>query len=322
MSFVKYHHLEKLGHEEVADILEGTVTVYPKLDGTNASVWRTGHGVQAGSRNRHLLPDGNDNQGFRTWVQKQEGLSEFLFEHPEHRLYGEWLVPHTLKTYRDEAWERFWVFDVFVEGVLYPAENFHEAFEAFEIDYITPLAKIKNPTEEQLLNILNKTNTFLINDGAGPGEGIVIKRYGQWRNFQGRQVWAKMVRNEFKEANQKTFGMKETEGKRQVEAEIVAEFVTGTLVKKELAKIVNDLAQDKALTGALHGSDYVFEKYNQALVTHRAKIIPRLLQTVFYCLVKEEAWSFVKKYKNPKIDFAKLYRLCVTRTKELTPELL
>lgn len=319
MTFVKYMHVEKVGHPEVNDILEGVVTVYPKLDGTNASLWYSDGLVQAGSRNRHLAL-GQDNAGFLTWARENEAVASFFNEHPNLRLYGEWLVPHSLKTYREDAWRRFWIFDVRENGELVPAEHYHDEFEKHGLDYIMPLAMIDHPSETQLLRIMNETNTFLINDGAGPGEGIVIKRYGKWRNQFGHQVWAKMVRNEFKEMNRKSFGMKVTSGERQVESEIVDEFVTSSLVKKELAKIVHEICSDNFNVG-LHDTNEMLEYYNEKMLLHRGKIIPRLLQTVFYCLIQEEGWAFVKKFKNPTIDFAKLHRLCIVRTKELAPEL-
>ena len=44
--------------------------------------------------------------------------------------------------------------------------------------------------------------------------------------------------------------------------------------------------------------------------------IPRLLQTVFYDLINEELWNIIKKHKNPRIDFAYLQRLTITKVKE------
>jgi hypothetical protein len=136
------------------------------------------------------------------------------------------LVPHTLKTYREEAWRRFWVFDVLYKGRLLSVEEYAVEFDHFGIDYISALAIINNPTEEQLVGIMNNTNTFLIEDGAGPGEGIAIERYDNYVNRFDKQIWAKMVRNEFKEKNQKAFGLKTTEGKKVVESEIAEEFVS------------------------------------------------------------------------------------------------
>ena len=51
-----------------------------------------------------------------------------------------------------------------------------------------------------------------------------------------------------------------------------------------------------------------------------SKYIPRLLMTVFYDLVNEETWNIVKEFKQPTIDFKRLYGLTVLRTKELKPE--
>ncbi len=314
--FVKYPHVEKLGHPDVATILEGTVSVYPKLDGTNASIWLDEIGdLQAGSRNRQLTLK-NDNAGFLAWVREhEERYGGFLQEHPGLRLYGEWLVPHTLKSYREDAWRRFWVFDVEIResGNIVSTEGFRADFDLFEIDYIDPLAVITNPTEEQLLGLMNQTNTFLIEDGAGVGEGVVIKRYGAWRNRGGGQKWAKMVR----EANKKTFGVRETSGAKQIEAAIVEEFITLTLVQKELAKIVHDIAG----TPPSHSSSEMLKFYQGVMLSNRSTVIPRLLNTVFHCLISEEMWAILKKHKRPTIDFGKLWRLTTIRTKELIPGL-
>ena len=52
-----------------------------------------------------------------------------------------------------------------------------------------------------------------------------------------------------------------------------------------------------------------------------SKFIPRLLNTVFYCLVKEGSWNFIKEFKNPTIDFKRLSFFTNNRIKELMPEL-
>lgn len=54
--FKKYMHLERFGNDEVLGIELGECYVFPKLDGTNASLWVGEDGsVQAGSRNRRNL---------------------------------------------------------------------------------------------------------------------------------------------------------------------------------------------------------------------------------------------------------------------------
>jgi len=112
--FVRYPHLERFGNDAVDGINLGKTYVFPKIDGTNASVWMEGDQVCAGSRNRKLSLE-NDNAGFYAWVLKQQNIRDFLFRNPGLRLYGEWLVPHTIKHYREDSWGKFYVFDVFVD---------------------------------------------------------------------------------------------------------------------------------------------------------------------------------------------------------------
>jgi ATP-dependent RNA circularization protein (DNA/RNA ligase family) len=221
----------------------------------------------------------------------------FFNEHPSYRLYGEWLVPHTLKSYREDAWRRFWIFDVFDDeiGQYIPYEIYAERLELHKLDYIPPSNIIKSPTEEQLLHIVN-SNTFLIQDGAGAGEGIVIKNY-DYQNKFGRQTWSKLVRNEFKEANKKAFGLKEQDGRIQIESQIAEKYVTEALVNKTRAKIINEGTTD------------------------RRSLIPRLLQTVFHDLVQEEIWNILKEHRNPTIDFGKLNRFVIHCTKNWAKDL-
>ena len=288
MDFHKYQHIERIGTVETDGIELGTCYVFPKIDGTNAQVWWN-DGLQAGSRNRQLSID-NDNHGFYEWALKQQNIISFLKEHPELKLYGEFLVPHTLKTYDDSAWQNFYVFDV-MEGAEYlHYEVYKELLSPHGILFIPPICKVDNPTVERLTNQLEK-NGYLIKDGEGVGEGIVIKNY-DYKNRYGRVTWAKIVRNEFKAKHWggDTTNVKE---KKEVEWEIVGKYVTKSLVDKEYAKI---------------------EEWT-------SKMIPRLLNTVFYCLVKEESWNYVKEFKNPVIDYRRLLNLTIMRIKELKPEL-
>ena len=295
MEFKKYQHLERFGTTEVDGIEIGMCYIFPKLDGTNAQVWwNDSLGIQAGSRNRVLSID-NDNAGFFAWVSKNKSIVAMINKHKNLRFYGEWLVPHTLKTYIDSAWRDFYVFDVIDEDDKFLSyDEYKEILDEYEINYITPIIKIKNPTDDTLFSCLDK-NTFLIKDHCGVGEGIVIKNY-DFKNKFGNIVWAKIVKTEFKIQNQKMLGPSEIKEKRTTEELIVAEYVTGTLVEKEYSKIVNESGWS-------------------------SKFIPKLLNTIFYCLVKEESWEFVKKFKNPTINYKRLMALTFARTKELKPEL-
>jgi hypothetical protein len=292
MEFLKYQHLERFGTNETNGIELGMCYVFPKIDGTNSQLWFSDGFLMAGSRNRKLEIE-NDNAGFYNWATNQVRFYNFFAKHPNLRLYGEWLVPHTLKTYEKTAWNNFYVFDV-MDGENYlDYETYKLLLEEFEIEYIPPICKVKNPTYERLINQLEK-NGYLIEDGKGTGEGIVIKNYN-YKNKFGRVTWAKIVKNEFKAKHAKC-DVTEIKENKIIEEEIVNKFVTDALVEKEFAKIENENGWT-------------------------SKQIPRLLNTVFYCLVKEECWNFVKEFKNPTIDFKRLSFFTINRIKELKPVL-
>lgn len=294
MEFNRYQHVEKFGNDEVDGIELGTCYIFPKIDGTNASVWNDKFEIKSGSRNRELSLE-NDNQGFYKYILEQDNISKFLFDYPDLKLYGEFLVPHTLKTYRENAWRKFYVFDVVEEteeGFCYLTyEEYQPILEEYKIDYLSPLKIIKNPTYEDLLHCL-EINTTLMKEGE-IGEGIVIKNYSFVNKYE-RVTWAKIVRSEFKEKHHKEMGRPTLE-RKMIEQEIVDEYATSALIEKTYAKIAVD--------------------------GWNSKKIPELLSRVFYDLVNEEIWNIVKKFKNPKIDFKILNTLTILKIKEVKKEL-
>lgn len=287
---------------DVEFIEQGKCYVFPKIDGTNGSVWLGDDGeVHVGGRRRELTLE-KDNAGFFAYVQNNESIKDFLNHNPQYRLFGEWLVPHSLDTYRDDCWKRFYVFDVVFEledgsFAYVPYDVYKECLDAYNIDYIPPLAIIDRPTKDQLISYLEK-NAFLIKDGCGVGEGVVIKNY-EFRNPKGKVIWAKMVRSEFKEWHAKKMmnPNKPLRGRRTMEQQIVDKYVTVALCEKERAKLENVIGKGMK------------------------SIIPCLIYNVFECLVREEAWNFVVEFKNPTIDFKLLRHLCERKVKECCVDL-
>jgi hypothetical protein len=300
MEFVKYQHIERLGTDEVEGIENGRCHMFYKIDGTNSQAYLGEDGtLRAGSRNRELTPD-NDNAGFCKYAMQEIRLQEYLKKHPTHRLFGEWLVPHSLKTYRDDAWKTYYIFDVCEENGeetrYLPYEEYKILLEEFGIDYIPPIATIENPTIEDLTNLLEKTGNFLIKDGAGNGEGIVIKNYN-YKNKYGRQTWAKIVCNEFKEKHSKEMGVPTLIGSKKVESNIVDKFCTTQFIDKEYAKIV--------------------EEQNG----WTSKYIPMLLGKVWHEFIVEESWNFIKEFKNPIIDYKTLNTMIMLKIKQVKQDL-
>jgi len=292
--FKEYQYIERLGSDEVEGILEGKCYIFPKIDGTNASVWLgDDRALCAGSRTRELSLE-SDNAGFYRWVQENKELFSFLELEPQLRIYGEWLVPHTLRTYREEAWRQFYVFDVYDTSaeIYLPYENYVKIIT--DLPVIAPIEFVENATLEHLHKLLDR-NTYLIADGNGSGEGIVIKRY-DYVNRYGRTTWAKMVRNEFKERNLKEFGTPTVEMNTPLEQTVAIEYVTKARVAKALDKM-----------------------RDAGPVTSRR--IPELLGRIWNEIIADEMWNIVKTRKNPTIDFRALNRAVIAQTKANCPEL-
>jgi hypothetical protein len=297
--FVKYPHLERLGSDGVEGIEFGEVYVFPKLDGTNAQTWwdESRGVVGAGSRNRVLSREA-DNAGFCNFAENRPSLTRFHSERPYLTLFGEWLVPHTIKNYRDDAWRKFYVFDVYdhsQEQFLH-YERYKHLRHYFEDDdgvvFLAPIKKVTNGAPQLFRDLLDR-NHYLMKEGTG--EGLVLKNYG-WTNKFGRVTWAKVVDDRFKQEHAHAMGTDEIQG-RDVETKIVEEFLTPHLVEKTYEKI---RVQEDGWS---------------------SKKIPMLLGRVWHDFITEELWDAIKKHKQPRIDFRRLNQLVIQKTKEIKSEL-
>lgn len=95
MSFKRYQHIERFGKVKNKYLTNGTCHIFPKIDGTNSSVWLENGVIHAGSHYRELTLD-NDNADFFSSIKDDDRIKAFFKDYPNLRLYGEWLVPHTV----------------------------------------------------------------------------------------------------------------------------------------------------------------------------------------------------------------------------------
>lgn len=287
-------HVERLGTVKVNGIEKGSCYIFSKIDGTNACVWLDKYGnIAVGNRNRELSLE-QDNGGFYKWITENgDHLEKFLKDYPNYIIYGEFLIKHTLNTYRDDAWNNLYVFDVWdgENGRYLHYNEYQPLLEEYGIEYIPPLCIIVNGNTEKFIKELDN-NDYLIEDGKGVGEGLVIKNYNFVNRF-GDTVWAKVLKSTFKDKFKPTVKLT-TE---LVEDKIVDKFVTEHLVEKTYAKIINETEG------------------------WETKYISRLFDTVYYDLINEEIWEIIRKFKRPTIDFKKLYFTTTRKIKEIKPEL-
>lgn len=293
MQYKSYQHICRLNTDETEGILNGTVYVTTKLDGSNCCIYRKDDGsVGVGSRKREITPI-QDNQGCASYVLSEPKFKAFLDKHPDCMLFGEWLIKVHIKNYQPNAWRKVYVFDVLQQvdddNFRYvPYEEYVPWLDEFGIEYIPVVAKIDNPTEEDLKAVMDIAH--FLQDEPGTQEGLVLKNY-QYFNKYGRQTWAKIVRAEFKQAKHE----KQPKGEHELEQAIVDKLCTEAFIEKEYAKLSQD--------------------------GWNSKMIPRLLGTIWHEFVTEESWNFVKEFKNPIVDFKVLNRLVIEKVKTVKGEL-
>lgn len=300
--FVKYPHVVKLSDSEVEGILNGDCYIFPKLDGSNASVWFEDGEVKCGSRTRALSLT-SDNAGFWAYIHGKSDeavfIRKFVEDHPDMIVYGEWLgTKNQIRDYLQP--DRFWVFDI-----RYNPGNLgdRDEYKGF-IDYpamvelldgypyiVHPLGFVKNPSVDELEKMM-MDNHFNLPESV-VGEGIVIKNYG-FRNVYGRYAVAKMVTDQY---HQRKVTKKTTPVIDGIEYVIVRDLLFPSELEKAKWKVVNALGESE------------FNKTN-------GKMIGMIIGEVWHSFVEDEIFFILKKYKNPTINFQTLNKLVQTEVRK------
>ena len=294
-----YTHLERLGKDEVAGILDGKVSIFSKIDGTNGVMWYDGERICAGSRSRELRMD-KDNQNFYQFVTTSnlnglDKLREWLMENSNKIVYGEWLgIPGqkqlgSIKRYLKSGFHIFDVFDVNA-GKYVPYDEYYPEISEFYELVIPRIVELDHPATGDVEAYVDKC-VYNMADGE-IGEGITIKNYDftdEWGNIQ----IAKIVRDEFRENKSKS--------KKPVEAEdtesiFVETYCTNALMDKELNKCLQVCG-----LGELDRRNH--------------KVIGMTLNKVYDSLMTEEFFGFYRK-KNCVVDLGRIRSLSNKKVRE------
>jgi hypothetical protein len=291
--FRKYRKIQRLGKEETEGILEGTCYVQEKVDGANTSIWLDENGVlHCGSRTRDLSKESEDGfNGFIKYIRGHVGINKFLQDNPQARLYGEWLVRHTI-AYKETAYKKFYLFDVFnAETMTFAdSESVQKIGEVFGIETVPLLGKFENPTVEQLTALMG-TSAF-----GDRGEGIVIKNFDFVSKF-GDLEYAKIVTESFKEDNGVVFGGNNKHSDTYWEMYVVNKYMTLARIQKIMAKIQPEV--------------------NRKLDMQH---IPRVMGMAYHDMITEEAWEIANKVAS--LDFKTLKRVSDKKSKQIFVDIL
>jgi hypothetical protein len=282
MSFIKYEKIHRLGKDEVEGILDGYCYVQEKIDGSNTSIWVEDGKIKCGSRD-NILESGFN--GFVDYVKNHEGIQKLLTKHPEYRLFGEWLVRHTV-SYNETAYKRFYLFDIMIKDTdFYELPQVYKTARKYGIDTPQLFFSKENPTVEEIAECVGKSEI------GEKGEGVVIKNFGFVSNF-GRTDYAKVVTEKFKEDNALIFGGNNKHSNTYNEMYIVNKYCTLARVEKIMHKI----------------EPTIDEKLDM-------KHIPRITSTVYHDILTEEIWEINKKVQS--INFRSLQRLVSRKAKQI-----
>lgn len=289
-NFRSYGKVHRLGKEETEGILNGYCFVQEKVDGANVSCWLDDEGnIKMGSRTRVL--DNEEFNGFVPYVKAHEGINKILKEHPNWRLYLEWLVRHTL-AYKETAYKKAYLFDIFDDetGVFFPHDKVLDLAKQYGIETVPLIGKFENPTLE-LLNVFVGKTKF-----GDRGEGIVIKNL-DFKNKFGETVFAKVVTESFKEDNAVTFGGNNKHSDTYYEVYVVNKYMTLPRVKKIMDKL----------------QPIINEKLEM-------KHIPRIINTAYHDMLEEEIWSIQKDV--PKLNFKALSRIAQKKARQIFVDII
>lgn len=278
--FRKYNSIVRMGHRDSHGVLkEGDmISVWEKLDGSNASFKRVGDEILAFSRNLPLNEENNLN-GFWQWTQTLD--VEKLTEGSTY--YGEWLVPH--KVAYGESARQFYLFDVWQEdfddlmaqtmagveiALTYSyAETWEVVAEAQDIGInLAPLLYVGPYRNYAQLEAIMGRSVHA--EDALKGEGIVIKNHA-YRGKYGTYVWLKMVSESFAEVKKVK---KPRDPKLDNEATRLArECTTMARVQKAVARLIEQ--------------HMIAEEDLQ--MTHMGALIPVVGEEVAHDIIVEEA---------------------------------
>lgn len=305
--FRKYNSIVRMGHRDSLGVLQkgDMISVWEKLDGSNASFKRVGDEILAFSRNLPLSEENNLN-GFYQWTQTLDVNK--LTEGSTY--YGEWLVPHKV-AYGDNA-RQFYLFDVWeplfedmmantMAGGDLPETRYEYAstwevvFEAEELGInLAPLLYVGEYRGYEHLEAIMGRSVHA--EDPLKGEGIVIKNHA-YRSKYGTQVWLKMVSESFAEVqkvkkprdpkldNEATRLARECTTEARVEKAVDRLIETGVIAEDELdltnmGRLIPVVSSSVALDILAEEARDADEQFTKDVTKMMGKLVPGHLRKI------------------------------------------
>lgn len=286
MEFKKYDKIKAIGHEDNKDIFlnpDDEIVIEEKIDGGNFRFMIHEGKVILGSRTQEISEEaeGKHLKNFkRCCVFVKDNLKDKDLKLLERKIfYGECCIKHTL-SYEWEEIPPFLGFDIYcLDNNTYQRDK-NILFKELDLPTVPHIkvckaSEIKELTDKDVpvSHYAPKSNP------KQQAEGIVMKNYKT-------QIFAKYVREQFREEARDTFGgtvkYEETD-----DGKIVAKYCTNPRIDKCIFKMVDD---------------------GNKLELPMMKILPKMV----YEDIIEEQWKEIM-HSNMKVDFRNIRKLVTKR---------
>ncbi len=287
MPFKKFPSIEQLGSEENEELLkydDDEIIVEEKIDGGNGSFWLEEDGIHFGSRNRDLTAEG-DSKTFEIYQAQLRKHLEGKQLNDNFYYYHEWMQMHTIKYYNapfiigldirlKHSMKEGGEFGLFLDR-----DAKEKEFQRLGLE-VVPLVWRGLAKDLRKLNIQELIPKSKYYDGIA--EGLVLKNYNRKSKIGNHQIFAKLVRQEFKEENRAVFGS--IKNKSTDTMKVVEVFATEPRIKKQIHYLLNEEGM----------------KLELALMQH-------LPTNVIKDILKEEIFTIYGSYKS--LDFKEMRQL-------------
>lgn len=274
MEIRKYIDIERLKDKYASAFSIGEhIVCQEKIDGSNASFcYDSNTNTLVAFSRRKQLDKINGLNGFYDFVSKLDIDFYKKILGDELIIFGEWLVPHTIK-YPADKYRKFYVFDIFDRRLNHylPWNKTKQIAELCGLQTVPLFYDGPFTSWDDIYKLIGQTKM-----GASPcGEGQVIKSQDRLDNkFSGTPEYVKIVAKEFSEVHQSK-PQKEIDPEKlaakQAAEDLAATIVTQRRIVKSLEKLIED--------------DIISEDWDEKSLGIIAKHLPR---AVYNDCVKEE----------------------------------
>jgi len=296
--FIKYVDIERLGNPENDGIFKNDdddIVIEEKVDGGNGCIWVDDGVLHIASRNRDLTKEKDE----KAFAKTQKYLHGFFKDrisdlNPQFFYYIEHMVQHTI-TYNDTMplvigldikpkVGAFGKSPLFI-GIKAKGDEFRRI--GIPPVWLWKVCKAREINDELI-------NSFMVRSAyyEGKPEGVVLKNYGRM-NMYGRQMFAKVVLDEFKEQNRAVFGGIKKDNSDTIK--LCDEFVNQARIRKKILYLTTqeNLPLSRSLMHKLPiiiCEDVLKEEYSTIMKNYKDLNISSMKQLVAKKCLNEIDW--------------------------------